>query len=150
MAFAVGTNSYISVDDADIYFSDRLYTDDWDNLPDTSSKEIALITAFNLQEVSFDWLYDKTDPLQVQEFPRNDELTVPQKIIDTQCEITLLLVRNKADLYIPDKEMKHDVVSIKTDKVSIFSSIVLNLTRDYGQEKSLQSQKRVHTINVLR
>lgn len=150
MAFVVGTNSYISIADADIYFSERLYTESWDILSVSTDKEIALITAFNLQEISFDWLYDKTSSTQAQEFPRNDEITVPQKIIDAQCEITLLLLNNKADLIRPDKEMKLDVLTVKTDKISIFSDIVLNLIRNYGTEKNIQTQKQVYTINVLR
>jgi hypothetical protein len=150
MAFVVGTNTYISVANADIYFNERLYTESWDAVVLSADKEIALITAFNLLDTSFDWFYDKTESDQIQEFPRNDELVVPQKIINAQCEIVLLLLRNGADLVKPDKEMKLDVISIKTDKVSIFSDIVLNFVKDYGREKNLESQKQVNIVNVLR
>lgn len=150
MAFVVGTNSYISVANADAYFSERLYSSTWDALSLATDKEIALISAFKILEVSFEWYYDKTDSTQIQEFPRNDELIVPQKIIDIQCEITLLLLNAGTDLCKPDKEMKLDSVMIKTDKVSIFSDLVLNLIKDYGREKNSETHKQVHTINVLR
>lgn len=150
MAFVVGTNSYINVIDADAYFDERLYSNTWKALSLEADKEIALISAFKILEISFEWFYDKTESAQVQEFPRNDELTVPQKIIDAQCEITLLLLNAGSDLCRPDKEMKHDVITIKTDKISIFSDLILNLTKEYGREGNSETFKQVHTINVLR
>lgn len=150
MAFVVGTNSYISVLDADIYFNERLYSNSWPALSLEADKEKALISAFKILEVSFEWFYDKTESTQSQEFPRNDELIVPQKIIDTQCEITLLLLNAGSDLSRPDKEMKHDTIMIKTDKISIFSDLILNLTKEYGRERNSETFKQVHTINVLR
>ena len=44
MALVVGTNSYISVADADIYFSDNLQFDSWDDLTN-NKKSRALVTA---------------------------------------------------------------------------------------------------------
>ena len=44
MALEIGVNSYISVLDADTYFADRLYTDDWDN-SDAVTRTKALVTA---------------------------------------------------------------------------------------------------------
>ena len=146
MALIVGTNSYISESDANIYFKDRVFADAWVS---STEKSKFLISAFRLLESSFIWKGDKASEDQVQEFPREDDTSVPLAIINVQCEISLLLLNQGSDLKRPDKVMKHDKTTIYTnsDNVSIFSEVILNLVKDYGKEKVID---RISVINVYR
>ncbi|ADQ04402.1 hypothetical protein Calow_0834 [Caldicellulosiruptor owensensis OL] len=68
MAIQVGTNSYVDIEFADSYFSERLYADEWDNA-DTATKEKALITACKrIERLQFKGL--KVDETQILSFPR--------------------------------------------------------------------------------
>lgn len=46
MALVVGTNSWISLAEAETYFSERIESEPWDNLPDDVTKEKYLISAY--------------------------------------------------------------------------------------------------------
>lgn len=47
MALVVGTNSWITLAEAETYFSERIQADPWDNLPDDATKEKYLISAYH-------------------------------------------------------------------------------------------------------
>lgn len=88
MALVVGTNSYVTVAEADTYFGDRFGADDWLALTE-EVKEQLLISAMPLLETYCDWSGEKTDDEQVLEFPRNGDTVVPQAIKNGQCELAL-------------------------------------------------------------
>jgi hypothetical protein len=69
MALTVGTNSYISVADADVYFSERLHSANWTNAEDTD-KEASLIQATRMLDNLFTWVGTITDPDQSLDWPR--------------------------------------------------------------------------------
>lgn len=113
MALTVGTDSYISVTDADTYFGNRLYADAWTNAGATD-KEKALKQA--CREIDRQALRGrKADSAQALEFPRcyvadprnpgystehtfqvmtgeYCESAVPQAVKDAQCEQALWLL----------------------------------------------------------
>ncbi|MGF9711720.1 DnaT-like ssDNA-binding protein [Paenibacillus naphthalenovorans] len=69
MALIVGTNSYVSVDDADIYFADRLFADKWESATPLD-KEKALIMA--TRKIDMQLLNGrKVDSAQTLQFPRS-------------------------------------------------------------------------------
>jgi len=43
----VGTNSWLTLAEAETYFESRINADDWNNLPDDNTKNQYLITAYN-------------------------------------------------------------------------------------------------------
>lgn len=98
-----GQNSYVSLDFADTFFEDRLYTSEWDNLDDTE-KDTALIWACTLMENRVKWKGKKTDSSQTLQWPRTgllnhygepvDETTIPQTVKAVQCELALYLLQN--------------------------------------------------------
>ncbi|MDI3528708.1 MAG: hypothetical protein PWQ23_527 [Thermoanaerobacter sp.] len=116
MAIQVGINSYVTIDEAEQYFSERLYTDEWDNA-DTATKEKALLTACRrIERLQFKGI--KADPdTQVLQFPRalpavgmplyprerqfNFDYTlayivqdkVPEEVKAAQCEEALALLK---------------------------------------------------------
>jgi hypothetical protein len=98
-------NSYISLDDANTYFANRLYTDPWDNASsDESEKEYALIWACSLLENRVHWKGLKTTLSQTLQWPRKglvnlygqsvDKTIIPASIKAVQCELALYLLQN--------------------------------------------------------
>jgi len=114
MAVQVGVNSYVTLDEAEQYFSERLYTDEWDNA-DAITKEKALITACRrIERLTFKGL--KVDETQILSFPRMypnvgtpvskergfnldfsigfiEQEDVPQEVKNAQCEEALALLK---------------------------------------------------------
>ena len=103
MTVTEGENSYISLDDADSYFANRLYTDSWDDSSsDESEKELALIWATSLMENRVKWYGRKTDPSQTLQWPRKglldrygnavDSNSVPEIVKQVQCELAFSMM----------------------------------------------------------
>lgn len=103
----VGTNSYISVADADAYFNERLYSSSWDNAT-ADDKARALIMAtkaidrqplkgikdMETQTLAFP-RYDPSKYLDEVEYSNEDlviEAEVPQIVLDAVCEEALALL----------------------------------------------------------
>lgn len=136
MALQVGVNSYISVQDADAYFADRLDADAWENA-DSETKAKALITATKrIDAQRFQGI--PKDPQQALQFPRcyramdrqtatialelRDplmehrhlmlgaylcETDVPQAVKDATCEEALYLLSMTA--YQKKREREHEL-----------------------------------------
>lgn len=103
----IGTNSYLSLEEANEYFDNRLPTSDWENLPD-KLKEKALIQAAKELE-KYHYKGRKLAYSQALSFPRYyhsyyDNLNylnlnlsgqIYQEVKDAQCEIALALLTPK-------------------------------------------------------
>ena len=71
MTLTLFENTYVSLEDAETYFSGRLYANAWDNASDTS-KEKALITASKkIDKIPNGFLGIKKVSTQRMEFPRS-------------------------------------------------------------------------------
>jgi len=99
MALVVGTNSYISVADADDYFLTRLNSAKWTSSTPTD-KENALITATTMIDCLYIFNGEKTDPAQPLEFPRDGATEIPDKIKLATCEQAFYLL-SVGDVTIP-------------------------------------------------
>ncbi len=139
MALVVGTNTYISLADAEIYFTNRFGSSAWTALSNTD-KEKLLLSATRLLDKYATFEGEKADPDQLLEFPRYGELIVPTDIISAQCEIAVSVASNGGIIANPEpaiKSMKADVVELvwndKSSSVnySIFSSYTRDLLRSY-------------------
>jgi hypothetical protein len=92
----VGTDSYISVADANAYFDKRLNADKWAAASD-DNKAKALIMA--QIEMSFlRWYGDKSESTQALDWPRSgfseiEEDEIPQLVKSAQCEFALALLK---------------------------------------------------------
>ena len=96
----VGTNSYVSVAEADAYIANRVHQDCWT----TSYRYMAMIQACHMMETRVKWKGAKTDSSQTLEFPRtglldhykkavpNDE--IPDLVKFVQIELTLFILEN--------------------------------------------------------
>jgi hypothetical protein len=100
MALVKGTNSYVTVAEADAYFDDRLNAAAWTSA-DESTKSKALVTATRLVD-DFRWEGAAVSADQALAFPRNGYYFdprkgclasfpegTPQKVCDAVCELAL-------------------------------------------------------------
>lgn len=79
----VGTNSYVTETELEIYADDRA-------IVLATSPDILLIKAMDWLDVQA-FSGSKTDPDQALQFPRNDETTVPQRIKTAQMVAAILI-----------------------------------------------------------
>jgi len=145
MTLVVGTNTYINLADADIYFNNRFGSATWLGMTD-ALKEQALVSATRLLDNYSDWIGEKTEEDQALQFPRNGDLSVPGNIIYAQCEIAISIADNGGIISNPEpvlKKMKADVVEFEWNEkntsvnYTLFSSHTLDLLRNYMAGKSL-------------
>lgn len=104
MALDPGTNSYVTLVEADDYMEDVLNSDVWDSATD-EVKGKALVTAWRLLEKQ-DWVGSKTNPVQPMEWPRKgvvdrdgnpvDDSTTPDDIKNGQIELAFALLKDEA------------------------------------------------------
>ena len=98
---------YITIDDADTYFSERLRTSAWDNTSDSGGDKLkALLEATRMID-RLNFAGTKTSSTQENEFPRNDETTVPIDIQYACAEIAIKLL----DGIDPDMEVENLMMS---------------------------------------
>ena len=82
--------SYIEIVDANIYFGERLNTEEWDNASD-ANKLKALYMATRIID-RFNYRGEMTDESQEHQFPRGGDTEVPETIKEACCEIALKLL----------------------------------------------------------
>ena len=118
-------NSWISEDDADLYFETRLNADQWD----TANKEAALITAFN----SINDLDLTIDPTET------DQLTA---LKNAQCEQALHELINDLDSTGISSLSLGGLLSVKIPESKIppprFSKRALSILRSYLSGRSVK------------
>jgi hypothetical protein len=105
MSLTVGVDTYLTLADADAYFSGRLLSAAWSGLA-TTDKEAALKMACRYMD-RLNWQGERADQTQVLAWPRTgvfrwghgeselDDQIVPEEITHIQCEIALWLVREQ-------------------------------------------------------
>jgi hypothetical protein len=105
MTLAKGTNSYVTLAEADSYFDDRLDVAAWDNATDLQKSQ-ALMTATKVLD-SLEWTGVILSEVQPLAFPRTDSYfdprlgymtslssTVPSQIINATYELAYHLLNN--------------------------------------------------------
>lgn len=121
MSLVVGTNSYVTLDEATAYLGDRYGSIIWDKEP---NQESALVTAARLLDSQMLWLGAKTDNSQPMKWPRTgfdamdiDSSIVPQIVKDAQCELAFDIVEKGGVK--PAFDASNDLKRIKADTVEI-------------------------------
>ena len=134
ITITVNENSYISLSDADDYFSTRLNSDSWTDKSDDEKKK-ALITA--TKQIDYhNFIGVKYDADQSLEFPRryfhdiepfykyDQEITdgeVPQSVKDATCEEAIALL-----------ELNNDIA--KKQRAGIESESIGDTSRSYNSD----------------
>jgi len=106
MALSKGTNSYVTVNEADAYFTDRIDADDWTAASPTKKAQ-ALITATSILDEQ-PWTGTAIVDTQPLAFPRAgiyfdprvgtslilDDSYVPTRVVNATCELAMHLITN--------------------------------------------------------
>lgn len=102
MALLVGTDTYVTVAEADTYFTNAIHAASW-IAASTGLKEQGLATATRMLERQ-QWVGTRTSPSQTLDWPRTgvtdpegnpvSSVVVPQFIKDAECELALALIQD--------------------------------------------------------
>lgn len=87
MTIIVGENSYVTLAEAEEYFTNRFGTSQYAAFTDNSVKENLLRMATILLDSYCDWNGSVTSLNQELQFPRNGSSDIPSAIKKAQCEI---------------------------------------------------------------
>ena len=140
MAITVGEDTYVTVAEADTYFTTRYGYDLWDALTEPN-KESALVSAAAQLDVMCLWYGSPSEDDQDMAFPRTpDADPTPQAIKDAQCEMAYSIVAagsadvNAADpvtrLKAGDVELEFKVAGGQTS--TLVNDYTKNLLRGWG------------------
>lgn len=101
-------NSYVSVEYADTYFTERLFSDTW-NDADLTDKQAALMWACKLIDTNYIWTGARVNVDQPMAFPRYGMYdaegyylssdAIPKQIMTAACELAMLLLREDRTAY---------------------------------------------------
>jgi len=142
MALTKGVNSYVTVDEADAYFSDRLDVSAWVTA-DATSKAQALVTATKLLEDVL-WTGIAVSESQSLAFPRVGEYFdprvgsmvslsgIPKRVTESTYELAHHLLTNDGmldDIGIVDSITIGPITISKSIKPNTFPKIVKNFIR---------------------
>jgi hypothetical protein len=161
MSLTVGTDTYLSLDDADTYFGNRLHTDTWDAASD-DDKEAALKMACSLMENRVHWLGAPTDSSQALSWPRRGLLdhsgnavpkdTTPEAVKAVQCELAAYLLDNDP-MTVPGGIEKIDLEGLELDVQANAQTIPTKIFRPieiYGQLLDAKANFNVSRYNRFR
>lgn len=136
-----GTNSYVSIDEAETYFDARLHASTWNEASD-DDKARALIMAATLLDRHVVWLGAKATSTQAMEWPRQgvDISSVPPSVKMAQMELALALLKRDLTAQ-PDepgiKRQKVDVIEQEffqgADAVQVIPDSIFALVAAYGR-----------------
>jgi hypothetical protein len=114
-------SAYITNYDADTYFLTRFPSDEWDNASD-ENKTKALAHATRLID-TLNFIGDKHDETQVNEFPRGEDTVVPEAIANATCEIAVALISGR-DIEYEQENLAAKVMSLDNNRLGSDSSAV--------------------------
>lgn len=114
MTIILHKNSFITLDEADIYFDDRFDSEKWYEL-DAEEKEKLLISA-SKKINAFDYVGIKEDEAQNLEFPRN--YGTPQDIKDAVCEEAFSMSQKSKDMHKLNQDANITSISLGAGSVS--------------------------------
>lgn len=139
-------NSYISISDADDYFSNHLYASNWDNAS-ADNKASALIMSTRILDEKIDWIGFKNTKEQALAWGRSgveddgysvDSTIVPEAIKNATAEFAKNLIADNSTENADGKGLeKLEVGSVKltfdkSDTADVLPNIVQEMLRGWG------------------
>ncbi|HHA19192.1 MAG TPA: hypothetical protein ENK70_05750 [Methylophaga sp.] len=80
-------NSYVALEDAESYFEARLNVDSWHDSEEIDKKRALIMATHAIDQLNF--IGEKTYPDQVLQFPRYDDVEIPEAIMEATYECAL-------------------------------------------------------------
>jgi hypothetical protein len=154
-------NSYISVSDADDYFSNHLYPSDWDDST-IEIKESALIMCTRILDEKIDWIGNKNTSKQALAWGRSgviddgydvDSTIVPEPVKNATAEFAKHLIADNSTENADGKGLeKLEVGSVKltfdkADTADVLPNIVQEMLREWG---NIWTRNKLTTIPLTR
>ncbi len=154
-------NSYISVDDADSYFSTHLYPAEWDSA-DVDQKERALKMSTRILDEKIDWIGDKNTKEQALAWGRSGVIDdgydvpstiVPEPVKNATAEFAKHLIADNSTENADGKGLeKLEVGSVKltfdkTDTADVLPNIVQEMLRGWGD---IWTRNKMVTASLVR
>lgn len=134
---SVDANSYVTQDEADNYFEDRMYSSSWEALED-ENKEKFLITSSRMLDWYIKWKGNKTDSTQSMQWPRSNVIRPDGTEIDADSlppEIKIATYEQALLCIASDRLLDDPLAGIGELKVS-------SLMIKAGPEKPNQTNKK--------
>ena len=82
--------SYLTIPEAQLYFNTRLHTEPWDCAIDSEKTKALAMSTKIIDRLNYEG--EKTNEAQVNQFPRDADIVVPEDIGDATAEIALSLL----------------------------------------------------------
>lgn len=114
MTISLYKNSFVTLEDAQVYFEERYDSDKWFTL-DEEEKEKLLITASKRINL-FDFVGVKEVETQAMAFPR--DFGTPQDIKDAVCEEAIVLAEKSGTIHSDNQKMGISSISLGAGSVS--------------------------------
>jgi hypothetical protein len=165
MELIVGTNTYVTLEEANEYFTQFLYNATWTS-SDDDVKTRALLSACSILDSGFSWNGEKLDSSQSLEWPRVGEYgcgnytapgEVPTAIKNAQCLEAQYLIEN-VDAFQPVEKLKKtklDVMEVEYFESnyrtkSLIYDIVNNRLRNCYGIKKPDGTSSCFNLNTMR
>jgi len=103
------TNSYVALEDAEIYFNERLNVSSWDTAEEDDKKRSLIMATTALDNLNYTG--EKTDADQTLQFPRYDDASIPTEIEQATYECALALLDGV------DIEMEKEVLNVTEQRI---------------------------------
>ncbi|MDX1353758.1 MAG: DnaT-like ssDNA-binding protein [Thiomicrorhabdus sp.] len=131
MAVTVGTDVYISLADADAYFTNRLYATTWTGATDGNKEAALRMATIRLEQLDYVGLRADTDTPQALKWPRtslplidgvdySSDTTIPTQIANACAETALAILEN--DITTPNANSEYSRVKLSGMEVEYKSS----------------------------
>lgn len=140
MTLELYKNSFVTLEEAEVYFDERFDSDAWtnpDSKPDDGVKEKLLITA-SKKINAFDFVGAPLEKGQAMAFPRDYDL--PQDIKDAVCEEAYSLLTQEAGIHKKNQESNISSISLGAGSVSY------NAPTGFSEEKILYSSTALYLV----
>ena len=136
MAITVGTDVYISLADANTYFTNRLYATTWTNATDPQKESALRMATIRLEQMDYVGNRADTDTPQALKWPRTElplidgvdyssETTIPTQIANACAETALAILEN--DITTPNANSEYSRVKLSSMEVEYKSGQSVNL-----------------------
>ena len=122
------TTAYLTIIEAQLYFDGRLGTECWDNITDDVIRNKALLQSTRAID-RLNFRGEKADANQDLQFPRADDLAVPDDIKCACAEETLALLEGK------DPELERESLAV--------------IKQEFGKAKITFDRESGRLINIL-
>lgn len=114
MTIELYKNSFVTLDEAQVYFEERYDSDEWFNLTDDEKEKLLITSSKKIN--AFDFVGNTKSENQTMAFPRDYEM--PQDIKDAVCEEAIATIKSSENMHIKNQKDNISSISLGAGSVS--------------------------------